>query len=509
MTLAPSPARFAPVLTKLEFGLVAAVILVAAAACRAEVARAPDLMVPSARERALPVAQEQTDPSERARRVPTSREQITLSFAPVVRAAAPAVVNIYARSERRPSAANPFLEDPFFRFFFEDFGRELPQSAPENSLGSGVIVDPDGLIVTNRHVIEGAEEIMVVLSDRREFRAELVGADEPADLALLDIEAEGLPTLPLGDSDLLEVGDLVLAIGNPFGIGQTVTSGIVSAVARSTPDDTSDLSFIQTDAAINPGNSGGALVTLDSALVGINTAIFTRSGGSIGIGFAIPVNLVKALIRSVEGGSDGLQRPWLGARIQSVDASLAAPLGLERPVGVLVNQVHPRSPAARAGLARGDVILAIDGREVPDARTLDFRLALGSPGETAELRVRRNGNSLTLALPLETPPYRPAPDMARLDGRHPLAGATVANLSPGLNRELGLDLFQDGVIVLEVDRGTPAARLRLRRGDLIRAIAEEPIDDVAELRTLLARRALPWRLEVERGGRGLAVTIEG
>jgi serine protease Do len=493
MTVVPSFARYAPVLAKLQFGLVAAIVLVAATACQAE--------VPSSRAQTVPSSREQT--------VPSSREQIALSFAPVVRQAAPAVVNIYTRNERRRAAANPFLSDPFFRFFFEDFGGDLPRSVPENSLGSGVIVDPDGLIVTNHHVIEDADEIMVVLSDRREFRAELVAADEPADLPLLDIDAEGLPTLPLGDSDLIEVGDLVLAIGNPFGIGQTVTSGIVSAVARSTPDGASDLSFIQTDAAINPGNSGGALVTLDGALVGINTAIFTRSGGSIGIGFAIPVNLVKALIRSVEGGSDGLQRPWLGARLQSVDAHLASTLGLERPAGVLVNQVHPRSPAAAAGLARGDVILAVGGRDVPDARTLNFRLALGALGESTELRVRRDGQALTLDLPLQTPPYQPPPDADRLEGRHALAGATVANLSPGLDRELGLDLFEDGVIVLKVDRGTPAARLRLRRGDLIRTLAEEPIDDVAELRAIVARRPLPWRLEVERGGQRLAVVVGG
>jgi Do/DeqQ family serine protease len=444
-----------------------------------------------------------------AQQAPRSRAQIALSFAPVVREAAPAVVNIYARKERR-SADNPFLADPFFRFFFEDFGgRDLPRGTPENSLGSGVIVDPDGLIVTNNHVIEDGDEIMVVLSDRREFRATLVGADEAADLAILDIEADGLPTLPLGDSDLLEVGDLVLAIGNPFGIGQTVTSGIVSAVARSTPDGHSDVSFIQTDAAINPGNSGGALVTLDGALAGINTAIFTRGGGSIGIGFAIPVNLVKALIRSVEGGGEGLPRPWIGARIQSVDVSLASAIGLERPSGVLVQEVAPDGPAARAGLSRGDVILAIGGREVADAKALNFRLALGTPGETAELKVQRNGRGLSLDLPLETPPYQPEPDVGQLEGRHALAGATVANLSPGLNRDLGLDLFSRGVIVLKVDRGSPAARLRLRRGDLIRSIAAEPIDDVAELRAIVGRQPLPWRLEVERGGRQLAVVIEG
>ena len=476
MTIVPS-ARYAPVLAQLQCGLVAVSVLLAAAGARAE--------------------------------VPGSREQIALSFAPVVRQAAPAVVNIFTRKEQRGAAANPFLSDPFFRFFFEDFGGDrAPRGAPENSLGSGVIVDPEGLIVTNHHVIEGADEIMVVLSDRREFRAELVGGDEAADLALLDVEADRLPALPLGNSDRLEVGDLVLAIGNPFGIGQTVTSGIVSAIARSTPDGRSDLSFIQTDAAINPGNSGGALVTLDGALVGINTAIFTRGGGSIGIGFAIPVNLVKALIRSVEGGGDGLQRPWLGARIQSVDARLAPALGLERPAGVLVDQVHPRSPAARAGLARGDVILGIDGRDVPDARALDFRLALGTLGESTELRVRRDGQALTLDLPLETPPYEPVPEISRLEGRHALSGATVANLSPGLNRDLGLDLFGDGVIVVKVDRGTPAASVRLRQGDLIRSVAEEPIHDVAKLKTVVAR-PLPWRLEVERGGRPLAVMIDG
>jgi serine protease Do len=446
----------------------------------------------------------------RAEEVPHSRAEIALLFAPAVRAAAPAVVNIYARKQQRRAYADPFSSDPFFRFFFPDFGGgPLPDDVPENSLGSGVIVDAEGLMVTNHHVIEDADEIMVVLSDRREFRAEPVGADAPADLALLVIEADGLPALPTGDSDLLEVGDLVLAIGNPFGIGQTVTSGIVSAVARSTPSGGSDLSFIQTDAAINPGNSGGALVTLDGALVGINTAIFTRGGGSIGIGFAIPVNLVKALIRSVEGGGEGLQRPWLGARIQSVDARLAQALGLERPQGVLVNQVHPRGPAARAGLAPGDVILAIGGREVPDAKALDFRLAIGEVGASTELRVQRNGTPFSLELPLETPAYEPAPEVRRLEGRHALAGATGANLSPGLNRDLGLDLFESGVIVLKVDAPTPAARLRLRRGDLTRTVAEQPVEDVAQLKRVLRERPLPWRLEVERAGRKLAVVIGG
>jgi serine protease Do len=444
-----------------------------------------------------------------AETVPRSREQIALSFAPVVRAAAPAVVNVYTRKALSRSPLNPFAADPFFRFFFDELGRRELRGQPENSLGSGVIVQSDGLIVTNYHVIEDADEIMVVLADRREFRAQVVGADEPADLAILDIEGDGLPALPLGDSDGLEVGDLVLAIGNPFGIGQTVTSGIISALARSTPEVGSDLSFIQTDAAINPGNSGGALVTLDGALVGINTAIFTRGGGSIGIGFAIPVNLVKALIRSIEGGGDGLARAWLGATVQRVDVDLAQSLGLRHPVGVLVNQIYPGGPAARAGLAPGDVILAVDGREVQDPKGLNFRLAIGALGDDALLEVWRRGDRISLRLPLETPPYLPEPQLTTLNGRQPLAGATVANLSPGLNKDLNIDLFQQGVVVLKVERGSPAAQLRLQRGDLVTRIGDRSIQDVGQLTAALRRARPPWRLEVERGGQRLAVVIAG
>ena len=266
-----------------------------------------------------------------------------------------------------------------------------------------MIIAEDGLVVTNQHVIEDADEIMVVLNDRREFQAEVVGADAAADLALLRIDPpSGLPALPMGSSDALEVGDLVLAIGNPFGIGQTVTSGIISALSRTGPRVGSDLSFIQTDAAINPGNSGGALVTIDGQLIGVNTAIFTRGGGSIGIGFAIPIDLVKALVRSIEGGGDSLARPWLGARVQTVTPELASNLGLDRPVGVLLNQVHRAGPARRAGLDKGDVILSIDGAEIVDNHGLNFRLAVGSLGDAVALDVWREGRVLETALPLGT-----------------------------------------------------------------------------------------------------------
>jgi Do/DeqQ family serine protease len=445
-----------------------------------------------------------------ARQVPQSREQIALSFAPIVREAAPAVVNIFTTKRGARSPLDSLLSDPFFDLFFEHRGPLAAQRPPQQSLGSGVIVRADGLIVTNHHVIEDAEQIMVVLSDRREYDAEILGDDATADLALLRIDTGGerLPALPPGDSDNLEVGDLVLAIGNPFGIGMTVTSGIVSALARTTPDIGADLSFIQTDAAINPGNSGGALVTLDGRLAGINTAIFSQTGGSIGIGFAIPVNLVKALIRAVEGGGDELARAWLGARVQPVDADLAATLGLRRPVGVLVSRVHPEGPAARAGLAQGDVVLAVDGAEVVDGRSLNFRLAVGEVGEAAELDVWREGARTTMRLELETPPYDPPPQVTTLTGRHALAGATVANLSPGLNEELGFDLFKRGVVVIGVERGSDAARLRFRRSDIITRLAGERIERVERLSEVVRERSLPWQLEVERGGRPLAVVIE-
>lgn len=440
--------------------------------------------------------------------VPTSREQIALSFAPVVRETSPAVVNIYTQKASRASDHDPFFSDPFFRFFFEGLRRRHAPQRQQNSLGSGVIIEGDGLIVTNHHVIEDADEIMVVLNDRREFQAEVVGADAAADLALLRIDPPSpLPFLPMGSSDALEVGDLVLAIGNPFGIGQSVTSGIVSALSRTGPGVGSDLSFIQTDAAINPGNSGGALVTIDGQLIGVNTAIFTRGGGSIGIGFAIPIDLVKALVRAIEGGSKSLARPWLGAQVQAVTPEIASNLGLDRPVGVLLNKVHRVGPARRAGLDKGDVILSIDDAEIVDNHGLNFRLAVGSLGEPAALDVWRDGKVLSTDLPLELPPRDPPPDVTELDGRHALAGATIANLSPGFNQDAGLDLFAEGVVILRIIRQSSAARLGLRRGDVIATVADQLIESVTKLVDTLYDLPSVWRLEIDRGDRRLGVAI--
>jgi len=371
-------------------------------------------------------------------------------------------------------------------------------------------VQPDGLIVTNHHVIAGADEITVVLWDRREFKAEIVRTDERTDLAVLRIAGAGkaLPYLELADSDALEVGDLVLAIGNPFGVGQTVTSGIVSALARTNVGIADYNFFIQTDAAINPGNSGGALVTMDGRLAGVNTAIFSRTGGSQGIGFAVPSNMVRTVIASV-GVAGALRRPWLGAKGQTVTPELAASLGLERPIGSVVREVYPRGPAERAGLAVGDVVISVDGKEVVDDDALRFRVATGALGKTAKLTVRRQARVRELTLPLEAPPEDPPRNQTQVSGRNPLAGATVINLSPAVADELGLDTFARGVLVTAVVRDSSAARLGVQPGDIIIAVNGGDAEDVAALQRLLRNGSGRWQVTVRRGERVLTATVPG
>ena len=445
------------------------------------------------------------------RRAPASAAEIQLSFASLVKSAAPAVVNIYTRKVVRTRQFSPLFDDPFFRRFFGDgFGFGRPRERVQNSLGSGVIVDPDGVIVTNHHVVEGAAEITVVLTDRREFEAEIVGSDERTDLAVLRLETGGerLPFLEFRDSDELQVGDLVLAIGNPFGVGQTVTSGIVSAVAR-TQVGVSDLGFfIQTDAAINPGNSGGALIGMDGRLVGVNTAIFSKSGGSHGIGFAIPANMVRAVISGVVQGGR-LVRPWLGASGQAVTAEIAASLGLERPGGVLISELHPRSPAAAAGIDPGDVVLAIEGREVADAQALRYRVATLPIGETATLKLWRKGQELEVRVSLVAPPEDPPRDITELQGQNPLAGAVVVNVSPALAEELGLDDDRPGVMVLELRRTGTARRLGFRPGDRLLEVNGATVPSVRELRQTLERPSRRWRIAIERSGQVLNWMFEG
>ena len=405
-----------------------------------------------------------------AQQVPESAGEITLSFAPVVKATSPAVVNIYTSKIVRRQG-NRLFDDPFFkRFFGESFPFSFGPSRErvENSLGSGVIVRADGVVVTNHHVIRGADEIRVVLTDKREFQANLLLSDERTDIAVLRIvdPVGDLPTVAFGDSDDLEVGDLVLAIGNPFGVGQTVTSGIVSGLARTSVGITDFRSFIQTDAAINPGNSGGALVDVAARLVGINTAIFSKSGGSQGIGFAVPANMVRRVVSSAVAGQE-LVRPWLGFSGRDVDAEVAEALALSRPGGVIVESVHPSGPAARAGLQRGDIVLEVERRQVDDGQGLRFYFATRELGGTITLTVLRNGATETLTFELLAPPEVPPRDRTDVVGSFPISGIRVVNLSPRVADELGIPTDLAGVIVEGVQRGSVAHRVGIRPLDIV------------------------------------------
>ena len=436
-----------------------------------------------------------------AQTVPQSPAQMQLSFAPIVKQSAPAVVNIYTKRRVMERAMSPFFEDPLFgQLFGNRFGiAGMPQERVVSSLGSGVIVGADGTVVTNHHVIKGAEDIKVVLSDKREFDASLFIADAQSDLAILKLkEAKNLPFLTLDDSDALQVGDLVLAIGNPFGVGQTVTSGIVSALARSAATITDYNFFIQTDAAINPGNSGGALVDMNGRLVGIPTAIYSKSGGSIGVGFAIPSNLVRVLIDGVADGK--IVKPWLGASYQPVTSELAETLGLEAPRGVLVTQVFKDSPAAKAGLKPGDVIVALGDKPVDDVAALRFRIATAKLDTPQQLTVLRDEEEMTMTAHLETPPDKPARDVRVLSGSHPLRGVSVANLNPAVASELNLPAAQSGVVIIKTQGN-------LKAGDLITTVNRVAINSTKQLQELLARPANGWRIEFNRNGETLGLTV--
>jgi Do/DeqQ family serine protease len=443
--------------------------------------------------------------------VPGSQAEIRLTFAPLVKRTAPAVVNVFTKRTVR-NAVSPLFNDPFFRRFFGDQfpGAQAGPESVQTALGSGVIVDGSGIIVTNNHVIQGADQITVVLSDRREFEAKLLRADERTDLAVLRIDPgkDRLPALEFRDSDELEVGDLVLAIGNPFGVGQTVTSGIVSAVARTNVGISDYRFFIQTDAAINPGNSGGALVSMDGRLVGINTAIFARDGGgSIGIGFAIPANMVKTVIANLNG--DKIVRPWFGASGQNVTADIATSLGLPHPEGVLLTDVYPGGPAERAGLKRGDLVLQVDGRDVEDDEGLRYRIATHPVGSTMKVTALRDGQRQALPVALIAPPETPPRDLTAVRGNNPFAGVTVANLSPALIDELGQPTLPTrGVVVTELRRGSPAQLLRLTPGDVLVRVNDHEIKTVDDVRRVTTV-PLPWKVVVRRGDRVLTLLVGG
>ncbi|MCP8939007.1 DegQ family serine endoprotease [Alsobacter sp. SYSU M60028] len=440
--------------------------------------------------------------------VPHTQFQVKQSFAPLVQRVTPAVVNVYA-SRIEKQTRNPLMEDPFFRRFFGG-PDSAPQERVQRSLGSGVIVDPAGFVVTNNHVIENMTDVRVSLADRREFGADIVLRDTRSDLAVLRIKGgSGFPTLELGDSDALEVGDLVLAVGNPFGVGQTVTSGIISAVARTHVGATDYQFFIQTDAAINPGNSGGALVSSTGQLIGVNTAIFSQSGGSHGIGFAIPSNMVRVVVASAKAGAKVVRRPWFGARMQPVSSDLVESVGLDRPVGALIASVVEKGPAAEAGLKPGDVVLAIDGQEVDDAEAFGFRFATKPTGGEATLTVLRGGRKTTAKVRLAPAPETRPRDSLMLRGRWPLAGLTVANLSPALAEEIGMDYPGDGVVVTDVAAGTPAQELGLRKGDMVLRVDDEAVATTRALDALAKPRNYYWKLSIRRQGEVVTTVVGG
>ncbi len=441
--------------------------------------------------------------------VPATRQQVTMTFAPVVKQAAPAVVNIYTRKVVH-SQTPALFNDPFFRRFFGNQPGMPGQDRVQNSLGSGVIVRSTGVVITNNHVAGDADQINVVLSDRREFAAKLVGKDERSDLAVLQLQGvtEPLPALDLSESDAVEVGDMVLAIGNPFGVGQTVTSGIVSALARTTVGVSDFRSFIQTDAAINPGNSGGALISSDGRLIGINTAIYSGNGGNIGIGFAIPANMVRTVLSSILKDGRAV-RAWLGASGKSITADLAKSLALPRPTGVIIDRVIAGSPAEKAGLGVGDIVRGVGGHEISDIEELRYRFATMQVGGKANVEILRNGTPRSLSVALQPPPEQPPRKAAQMLGPEPFAGATVANLNPALAEELGREYQEPGVILLQVAEGTNAAGIGLHPGDLVLAINEKPIKTVDDLMALTARPRPSWTFVIGRDGQAYTFQVAG
>ncbi|MDA7965682.1 trypsin-like peptidase domain-containing protein [Ruegeria sp.] len=436
-------------------------------------------------------------------KVPNSQAEISLGFAPVVKQAAPAVVNIYAKIVRQ-GRGNALFSDPFFQDFFGN-GFGAPRPRVQNSLGSGVILSEDGYVVSNYHVVGAATEIRIVTTDRREYSASVVLGDKESDIAILRLdEAEDLPFLAMRDSDLVEVGELALAIGNPFGVGQTVSSGIISGLARTgTATGNARGYFIQTDAPINPGNSGGALIDVNGDLIGINTSILTRSGGSNGIGFAIPANLVAEYLQQARAGNDRFVSPWAGMSGQHMSADIAESLGLVLPQGVVISDLHPLSPLGEAGLKVGDVVTHVDGKEVNSPAEMKFRMSIAGVGGTSVLTRLRGDAKTEVEVELIPAPDTPAADETTLDEDTVLPGLVVARINPAQITRLGLGLSQTGIVVVEP--GPYGARAGLRVGDVVTAINGETVqnpDDVPRALTDPGRRV---QIALQRGGQ--AVTL--
>ena len=439
-------------------------------------------------------------------KIPDSSEEIKLSFSPLVKRVTPAVVNIFASRMVRQSSS-PLNDSLFGRLLRE---RYQNRTYEDRSLGSGVIVSTDGIIITNHHVIQNADEVKIVLSDRREFEADIILKDERTDLAALKLRNPDnieFTAVEFAVSDSLEVGDLVLAIGNPFGVGQTVTQGIVSALARTQVGVSDFQSFIQTDAAINPGNSGGALIDMKGNLVGINTAIYTRSGGSNGIGFAIPAAMVLQVVDSAKIGSR-VQRPWFGAKFHVVTTDIAASMGFEVPTGVLVAEVDDGSPAKDAEIKPGDLILEVGGKKVTNEDEFNFRFATLRIGGEVDLTIRRGTENLIISVSLE-PPEETIPRDEVVIENSPLRGAIVLNLSPAVAEELKMPTNSKGVVISEIYSRSTAQRQGLRVGDIVREVNGTKIDSTNTLSNVTKQPSNRWHILIDRNGSELSISTFG
>lgn len=437
------------------------------------------------------------------RQAPSSPLPLKLSFAPIVKKTASSVVNIYTQRVIR-TRESALLSDPFFRQFFgHDLRAAIPREKVERSLGSGVIVSPDGLVVTCYHVVQDSDQIIVVLSDKREYQAKVIKIDPKSDLAILKISADKMqfPFAEIGSTESAEIGDFVLAIGNPFGLDQTVTNGIISAKKTIMGN-----YVLQTDAAINIGNSGGGLFDTEGRLVGVNSAIYSKSGGSNGIGFAVPAELVKVVLQSV-GTQKPPQKPWLGFQGGEVTPEIANAMGIERPIGVYVSRLYPKGPADLAGLKIGDIITKVDGKDVTDAPGLDFMISTKPSGGQASMDVIRNGRFTKIRFPLLPPSETRPRDLTKLGGDHPLTGAVVANLSPALATEMSISAFDDGVVITKLEPSTRPFRFGFQEGDVITQVNQKRVQSVKELTECLNDEHIQWQISFRRGEEMLSLAV--
>ena len=433
--------------------------------------------------------------------VPQSELEIKLSFVSLVKQAAPAVVNIYAQriiEERR----SPFSRDPFFRDFFQNFGQLQPRV--QNSLGSGVILSADGYVVSNYHVVGGATDIRVVLHDGREISGDVVLADEDSDLAVLKINTdEILPHLDLRKSDTVEVGELVLAIGNPFGVGQTVTNGIISGLARTgIASGSAKGYFLQTDAPINPGNSGGALIDISGSLVGVNTSILSRSGGSNGIGFAIPADLVGQFLIQAKAGRSSFIRPWAGMRGQPITFEMAASLNLPAMSGMIISELHELSPFSKVGIGVGDIITKVDGLDINNPAEMLYRMSVVGIGTAADVSYLSQGILKSSKIDLVEMPNWEAKQVT-LGPEFIFMDLHISELTPEFQSKFGLSFSSDGLIIL--DPGRIASRLGLRQGDLLREVNRKPVDTIEDAISAISSIKSSGSITIIRSGRRVSL----